>query len=287
MNDEFLCWRFAIHFKRKTSFSNCDKKKIFRRKYEYDSNYDRHDNWKKQFYCKIIFNSKSRHDFRWNNKLSYERNNSNDYLKKNSLKRREKNFRNYRDNFQHDHDDYFFYERKRNFRDSWNNRSIYDQRFAKFRSIDVMKFDSDIIFVAFFIRKFFQITFIEKHKTLLKILLMCLKKTAFEWHTNLFAKIKQKINYDLKIWKNKLLQKYRFNRHESLNKTMIMIFRFDEFLTLNQYLFRKTNFLHDAIIANENLMMNYFWKNFDVKLVLTTSIRQNDDILKSFNRKVR
>ena len=68
---------------------------------------------------------------------------------------------------------------------------------------------------------------------------------------------------------------------------MIMIFKFDESLTLNQYLFCKTNFLHDAIIANENLMMNYFWKNFDIKLILTTSIRQNDDILKNFDRKVR
>ena len=37
-----------------------------------------------------------------------------------------------------------------------------------------------------------------------------------------------------------------------------MIFKFDEFLTLNQYFFRKTNLLHDAIIANEILMINYF-----------------------------
>ena len=209
------------------------KEKFFRRKYKYDSNYDRHDNWKKQFYRKIISNSKSRHDFRWNNRLLYERNNSSDYQKKNSLKRRERNFRNYRDNFQHDHDDYFFYERKRNFRNSWNNRSIYNQRFARLRSIDVMKFDSNITFVAFFIQRFSQIAFTEKHEAVLKILSMCLKKAAFEWHTNLFAKIRQKMNYDLKIWKNKLLQKYRFNKHEFLNKTMIMTFRFDEFLTLN------------------------------------------------------
>ena len=150
-----------------------------------------------------------------------------------------------------------------------------------------MKFDSDITFVAFFIRKFFQITFIEKHETVLKILSMCLKKTAFEWHTSLFAKIKQKMNYDLKIWKNEFLRKYRFNKHEFLNKIMIMIFKFDEFLTLNQYFFRKTNFLHDAIITNEILMMNFFWKDLDVKLILATSIRQNDDILKSFGRKIR
>ena len=150
-----------------------------------------------------------------------------------------------------------------------------------------MKFDSNIIFVAFFIWRFFQITFIEKHEIVLKIFSMCLKKTMFEWHTSLFAKIKQKMNYDLKIWKNQFLRKYRFNRHESLNKTMIMIFKFDEFLTLNQYLFRKTNFLHDAIITDENLMINYFWKNLDVKLILTTSIRQNDDILKNFDRKMR
>ena len=68
---------------------------------------------------------------------------------------------------------------------------------------------------------------------------------------------------------------------------MIMIFKFDEFLTLNQYFFRKTNFLHDAIIANEILMMNYFWKNLDAKLILATSIRQNDNILESFDRKMR
>ena len=101
--------------KKKRRFQIVTKKKFFRRKYEYDSNYDRHDNWKKQFYRKIIFNLKSRHDFRWNNKLSYERNNSSDYQKKNSLKRREKNFRNYRDNFQHDHDDYFFLNEKKFF----------------------------------------------------------------------------------------------------------------------------------------------------------------------------
>ena len=37
---------------------------------------------KKQFYRKIIFNSKSCYHFRWNNRLSYERNNSSDYQKK-------------------------------------------------------------------------------------------------------------------------------------------------------------------------------------------------------------
>ena len=37
-----------------------------------------------------------------------------------------------------------------------------------------------------------------------------------------------------------------------------MIFKFDEFLTLNQYFFCKINFLHDAAIADENLMINYF-----------------------------
>ena len=39
---------------------------------------------------------------------------------------------------------------------------------------------------------------------------------------------------------------------------MIMIFKFDEFLTLNQYFFRKINLLHNAAITNENLMINYF-----------------------------
>ena len=259
-------------FKKKRRFQTVTKKNFFRRKYEYDSNYDRHDNWKEQFYRKIIFNLKSRHNYRWNNRLSYERNNSNDYQKKNPLKRRKKIFRNYRDNFQHNHDDYFFYERKRNFRNSWNNRSIYDQRFARLRSIDVMKFDSNIIFVAFFIRRFSQIAFIEKHEAVFRIFSMCFKKTVFEWHTNLFAKIKQKINYDLKIWKNEFLRKYQSNKHESLNKIMIIIFKFNEFLTLNQYFFRKINFLHDAAITDENLMINYFWKKLNVKLTLTTSI---------------
>ena len=243
-------------------------------------NYDRHDNWKEQFYRKIIFNSKPRHDFRWNNRLSYERNISNDYQKKNFWKRREKIFRN-------DHDDYFFYERDRNLRDSWNNRSIYNQRFAKFRSVDVMKFDFNIISVVFFIRRFSQIAFMKKHETVFRIFSMCFKKTVFEWHTNLFAKVKQEMNYDLKIWKNEFLRKYRSNKHESLNKTMIMIFKFDEFLTLNQYFFRKINFLHDAAIADESLMINYFWKKLNVKLTLATSIRQNDNILKSFDRRMR
>ena len=66
-----------------------------------------------------------------------------------------------------------------------------------------------------------------------------------------------------------------------------MIFKFDEFLTLNQYFFRKINFLHDAAIADKNLMINYFSKELNVKLTLTTSIYQNDNILKNFDCKMR
>ena len=84
MKVEQRIFMLIIHssFQKKMSFSNRHKKNFFWWKYEYDSNYDRHNNWKKQFYCKIIFNLKSRHDFCWNNRLSYKRNILNDYLKK-------------------------------------------------------------------------------------------------------------------------------------------------------------------------------------------------------------
>lgn len=95
------------------------------------------------------------------------------------------------------------------------------------------------------------------------------------------------MNSDLRVWKNELLKKYRFNKFEFLKKTKAMFFKFDDKLIFNQYLFKKINLLHDVKIANENIMINYFWNGLNVKLTLTISLKKDEDTFENFDRHVR
>ena len=96
--------------------------------------------------------------------------------------------------------------------------------------------------------------------------------------------IQAEMNNDLRIWKNELLKKYRFNKFESLKKTKTMIFKFDDKLIFNQYLFKKINLLHDVEIANKNIMINYFWNKLNVKLTLTIPLKENENTLENLDK---
>ena len=116
---------------------------------------------------------------------------------------------------------------------------------------------------------------------------MCLKNAALHWHISLSAKVRAEMNNDLKIWKNELLKKYRSNKFETLKKTEKMKFRFDDSFILNEYLSKKINHFHDTSIFDQNTMIRYFWNEFDIQFILTTSFRENEDTLKNFERRVR
>ena len=67
-----------------------------------------------------------------------------------------------------------------------------------------------------------------------------------------------------------------------------MTFRFDDKnLTLNQYFTRKTNLLHNAKIIDENIITRYLWKDLESQLILIIFIRENDNIIENFDRRVR
>ena len=67
-----------------------------------------------------------------------------------------------------------------------------------------------------------------------------------------------------------------------------MTFRFDDKnLTFSQYLTRKTNLLHDAKIIDENIIIRYLWEDLESQLILVISMRENDDIIENFDRRVR
>ena len=150
-----------------------------------------------------------------------------------------------------------------------------------------MNFDFAETSVAFFIKKFKHITKIKKKKIVLRILSMCFKKSTMKWHNNLSFKIKNEMNRNLTIWKNELLRKYRFNEFDSFEKIKKLKFRFDENLTFNQYLFRKTNLLHDDDIFEKHIMIQFIWNELDVHLVMTISIKKSENTLKNFEKRIR
>lgn len=161
------------------------------------------------------------------------------------------------------------------------------KRTIKLRSQDVMIFDLKEQSVAFFIKRFQHIVELKEEFSVLRVLLMCLKDFALEWHNSLSVVVRREMNLNIKMWKNELLREYRPNRFESLKKIEALKFRFDKNLILSQYLSRKTNLLHDAEIHDEETMICYLWESLEVNLTLTTLIRKDDDTLKSFDRRVR
>jgi hypothetical protein len=177
--------------------------------------------------------------------------------------------------------DYF----ERNFRFfSQNSRN---QIRIKLRFTNIMLFNSKKHSISFFIKRFQHIAKFEELDSVLRVLSMCLFVSVLEWHNSLFRIIRQEMNQNLDIWKNELLREFKSNKFASLKKTKKLIFCFDESLTINQYFSRKTNFLHDVEIRNENTMIEYFWENLESNLILTTFMRENENTLKSFERKVR
>ena len=150
-----------------------------------------------------------------------------------------------------------------------------------------MKFDSKINSTAFFIRRFKKIANIKKEQAMFWIFFMCLKSSTLEWHINLFLEIRVEMNVDFKIWKDKLLREYRFNRFKFLKKTKNLNFRFDESFTISQYLSRKINLLHDVEISDQDTMIRYLWNNLNVRLVLVIAFKNDDEILKSFKHRVK
>ena len=105
----------------------------------------------------------------------------------------------------------------------------------------------------------------------------------------MFIFIQQKMNDNLIVWKNEFLKKYRFNKFDFLNKTKKMKFNFDneKIFTLNQYFFRKINHLRDVDIQNEILLISYLWKKLNVQLILIIFFRENYDIVKNFDRRIK
>lgn len=175
---------------------------------------------------------------------------------------------------------------------SFNNRKkswIEQQsRERSLKSQNVMIWDFVEHFVKFFIRRFQQITNIEETRAMLKILFMCLKTNAFEWHNDFFVVMRAKLNENLIVWKDELIREFRFNKFEFLKKTKKMIFRFDDKeQNLNQYLIRKINLLHDASMLNENIIMRHLWEGLEIQLTLVTSLREDEDITKAFEKRIR
>ncbi len=158
---------------------------------------------------------------------------------------------------------------------------------VRFRSSDVMIFNSKKHFAIFFIRSFQHIAKLEKQKSIFRVLLMCFVEIALKWHNSLFSMIRQKMNSNLRTWENELLRKFRSNKFVSFKKTKKLIFRFQESLILSQYLSRKINFLHDAEIRDEDIMINYLWKELKSNLAFVISMRKDEDILKNFERRIR
>jgi hypothetical protein len=177
--------------------------------------------------------------------------------------------------------DYF----ERNFRFfSQNSRN---QIRTKLRFTNIMLFNLKKHSIAFFIKHFQHIAELEEFDSVLRVLSICFFESALEWHNSLFRVIRQEMNQDLNIWKNEFFREFKSNKFASLKKAKKLIFRFDESLTINQYFSKKTNFLHDVEIKNENTMIEYFWKNLESNLILTTFMRENEDTLKSFERKIK
>ena len=150
-----------------------------------------------------------------------------------------------------------------------------------------MMYDSTKQTVKFFIRRFRHIIEFEKHKTILRVFSFCLKNDVLKWHNELFFIVQHEMNQNFVIWKDELLKKYRFDRFEFIRKTQKMTFKFEKNTIFSQYFFKKTNTLRNDEIHDETLLIHYFWKNLNAQLILITSIRQNYDIVKSFNRRIK
>ena len=178
-----------------------------------------------------------------------------------------------------------FYSKNRYFHSIENNSSSKRERI--FRSQNIMMFDFNKISMKFFIKKFQQIVAIEKTKSILRILFLCMKTNALKWHNELSSNIQQNMNQNLTIWKNEFFKKYRFNRFESMQKTQKIIFRFDKKFIFDQYLTRKINCFKNVEINNEILLIFYLWKNFDVQLTLTIFFKKNLNTIDNFNRKMK
>jgi hypothetical protein len=154
---------------------------------------------------------------------------------------------------------------------------------VRFCSNDVMIFKSKKHFAIFFIKRFQHIAKLERQKSIFRVLFMCFVEIVLEWHNFLFLAIRQKMNSNLRTWENELFRKFRSNKFVSLKKTKKLIFRFQEFLILSQYFSRKINFLHDAKIRDENIMINYFWKELKSNLIFVISMREDEISWKTLN----
>ena len=162
----------------------------------------------------------------------------------------------------------------------------YQTKSVKLKSQKIMKFDFDTDFVVFFIKRFQFITQVKGKAAVLKILFMCLKNAALKWHINLSKIIRIEMQNDLKIWKNELLRKYRSNQFKFMKKTRNLIFIFDESFNLSIYLSRKTNLLYNEKQIDELQMIYHLWNDLKFQLALITSIRQNENTLESFDRRI-
>jgi hypothetical protein len=213
-------------------------------------NFDHYDDFQRNL-CQRFYDANSTFVFRENRKLQFV-------------------------NLTHDYDykSKFF---QKNFRNFELIKSV------RFRSNDVMIFNSKKHFAIFFIKRFQHIAKFEKQKSIFRVLLMCLVEIALEWHNFFSLTIQQKMNSNLRTWENELFRKFRSNKFISFKKTKKLIFRFQESLILSQYLSRKINLLHDAEIRNEDIMMSYLWKELKSNLVFVISMRENKDILKILN----
>jgi hypothetical protein len=257
--DEFQFSDYRKNFHRKNQhekYQTSFRQNRFMNRYSKNSRFAVNFHMQNQIHRQIVdFDLDSAYVFRQNRKLlSINNESSHDYFERNSR---------------------FFSQNSRN------------QVRIKLRFTNIMLFNSEKHSIAFFIRRFQHIAELEELDSVLRVLSMCFFESVLEWHNFLSRVIRQEMNQNLNIWKNEFLREFRSNKFASLKKAKKLIFRFDESLTISQYFSRKTNFLHDVEIRDENTMIEYFWKNLKSNLILTTFMRENEDTLKSFERKIR
>jgi hypothetical protein len=257
--DKFQFSDYKKNFYRKNQhekYQISSRQNKFMNRYNKNSRFAMNSHMQNQKHRQIVdFNLDSAYVFRQNKKLlSINNESSHDYF--------ERNFR-------------FFSQNSRN------------QIRIKLRFTNIMLFNSKKHLIAFFIKRFQHIAELEELDSVLRVLSMCFFESVLEWHNSLFRVIRQEMNQNLNIWKNELLREFKSNKFASLKKAKNLIFRFDESLTINQYFSRKTNLLHDVEIKDENTMIEYFWENLESNLILTTFMRENEDTLKSFERKIK
>ncbi|PGG94943.1 hypothetical protein GX51_08334, partial [Blastomyces parvus] len=159
---------------------------------------------------------------------------------------------------------------------------------TRLRAADVMLYDPEGVDVAAFVSRLEFMATLEGEAAVLRVLPLCLKGRALEWHNGLSPECQSDMAMSLAVAIDELRGEFQLSEGEAWDQAQELQFSFEKVaeLPLTTYITRKINLLRAAGISDQAMMKRLLWEGLESGLAMITPLVPTER-LDDFRRRIR